>query len=257
MNLFRFVPGYESAIYESGKEPLFFLFLAFLIAFVLVRLYTRLGRARGWGSGTVGGVHLHHVVPGIVLLIVGGVIGFTPAGHSDVVTEVAAILFGVGAALVLDEFALILHLQDVYWTREGRSSVTAAVMGVMLAGLLLVSSSPFDPESSPDESKTAFFVAISTNVFFAVVAFLKGKPFAGTLAVFVFFVGWIAALRLAKPTSPWARWFYNPAAGRRPQRRSHKLARSERRFERSSFERFNRWFVDVVGGKAGTGSAGG
>jgi lysyl-tRNA synthetase class 2 len=257
MNLFRFVPGYESAIYEPGKEPLFFLFLAFLIAFALARLYTRLGRSRGWGSGTVGGVHLHHAVPGVVLLFVGGVIAFTPLGEGEVVREVAAILFGAGAALVFDEFALIFHLKDVYWSQEGRTSVNAAVLGVMLAGLLLVSSSPFDSESAVDESKTAFFVAVSTNVFFAVATFLKGKPFLGTLAVFVSVVGWVAALRLAKPTSPWARWFYDPGAGRWPERRARKLARSTRRFERSRFERFHRWFVDLVGGKPDSGCADG
>jgi hypothetical protein len=148
VNLFRFVPGYESAIYEPGKEPLFFLFLAFLIAFALTRVYTHVGRARGWGSGTVGGVHLHHAVPGIVLLVLGGVIAF------------------------------------------------------------------------------------------------------------VSFVGWVAAIRLAKPTSPWARWLYDPAAGPRPEGRARKLARSERRFERSRFERFHRWFVQLVGGKAEAPSAG-
>ena len=69
MNLFRFVPGYESAIYDEGKEPLFFLFLAFQIAFLLTRSYTRVARRRGWGSGTIHGVHLHHSVVGIALVL--------------------------------------------------------------------------------------------------------------------------------------------------------------------------------------------
>ena len=50
MNLFRWIPGYESAIYDEGKEPLLLLFIAFLVAFALTRLYTRLARTRGWGS---------------------------------------------------------------------------------------------------------------------------------------------------------------------------------------------------------------
>ncbi len=67
MNVFRDVPGYEAHIYEAGKEALFLLFVSFLVAFALTRLYTRQARIRGWGSASVGGVHLHHAVPGVVL----------------------------------------------------------------------------------------------------------------------------------------------------------------------------------------------
>ena len=47
MNLFRFIPGYETAIYDSGKEPLLLLMLGFLVTFVLTRAYTRIARVRG------------------------------------------------------------------------------------------------------------------------------------------------------------------------------------------------------------------
>jgi hypothetical protein len=69
VNLFRFIPGYETHIFDEGKEPLLFLFLAFIVAFALTRLYTRMARSRGWGSGNVGGVHMHHMVPGIILMV--------------------------------------------------------------------------------------------------------------------------------------------------------------------------------------------
>jgi lysyl-tRNA synthetase class 2 len=250
MNLFRFVPGYESEIYEAGKEPLFFLFLSFLIAFALVRLYTRLARSRGWGSGNVGGIHLHHIVPGIALMCVGGLLSFAPIADSPVASDLAAIIFGAGAALVLDEWALVFHLGDVYWLEQGRASVSAAIMGVMVAGLLLVSSSPFDPGSSrTDDSKTAFFATIAANLVFATVSFLKAKPFLGITALFFSPVGWVAAVRLAKPSSPWAHWFYDPARGRSPDRRARKLARSRKRFSHSRLERFQRWFTDLIGGK--------
>jgi hypothetical protein len=250
MNLFRFVPGYESEIYDAGKEPLFFLFLSFLIAFALARLYTRLGRSRGWGSGTVGGIHLHHIVPGIALMCVGGLLSFAPIASSPIASALAAIIFGAGAALVLDEWALVFHLEDVYWLKQGRASVSAAIMGVMAAGLLLVSSSPFDPGSSrTDDSKAAFFATIATNVVFATVSFLKGKPFLGIIALFVPPVGWVAAARLAKPTSPWAHWFYDPTRGKARDRRARKLARSFRRFSQSRLGRFEGWFMDIIGGK--------
>jgi hypothetical protein len=57
VNLFRFVPGYDEHIYDANKEPLLFMFIAFLITFAFVGIYTRMARARGWGSGSVGGVH--------------------------------------------------------------------------------------------------------------------------------------------------------------------------------------------------------
>jgi lysyl-tRNA synthetase class 2 len=123
-------------------------------------------------------------------------------------------------------------------------------MGVMFAGLLLVSSSPFDANPDQDESKAAVFGVLASNLLFAVVTFLKGKPFLGTIAVFVSPVGWVAAIRLAKPASPWARWFYDPSRGRRPGWRTRKLRRSQRRFQRSRLERFERWFLDLIGGRA-------
>ncbi len=123
MNIFRFVPGYEQYIYEAGKEPLFLLLLSFLIAFFLTRLYTRLGRVRGWGSGNVGGVHLHHIVPGIILALVAGLLLAATSGAQSTSRGLIAIVFGAGAALILDEFALVLHLEDVYWSERGRLSV--------------------------------------------------------------------------------------------------------------------------------------
>src|SRR5512146_1443128 len=127
-NFFKFIPGYSHYIYRGGREPLFFLLLAFLATFAVVRSYTRLGRLRGWPSGSVRDVHLHHLVPGILASLASAtaIIAFRPGDDSMLLLSS---LFGVGAALTLDEFALILHLDDVYWTKEGRSSVEATPMG--------------------------------------------------------------------------------------------------------------------------------
>ena len=114
MDLFRFVPGYTDVVYHEGKEPLFLLFLAFLVAFALARGYTRLARKHGWGSASVGGVHLHHVVPGLLLVLVAGLVVYTRLGAAEIPHELCAIAFGAGAALVLDEFALVFYLRDVY-----------------------------------------------------------------------------------------------------------------------------------------------
>jgi hypothetical protein len=240
MDLFRFVPGYTDVVYYEGKEPLFLLFLAFVVAFALTRGYTRLARSRGWGSGSVGGVHLHHIVPGLMLVLLAGLMAYTRAGAHEIPRELCAIGFGAGAALVLDEFALVFYLRDVYWAGEGRASVDATILGLMLAGLFLVVSEPFSfDEPERRLGRLVFFAVVTANIVFAAITFLKGKRYSGTAAVLIPFVGWLAAARLATPRSPWARWFYS--AG--------KLSAAERRAEAGLGARFERWLVTVVGGE--------
>ncbi len=268
MNLFRFMPGYTEHIYEESKEPLLFLFLAFLITFALVRLYTRLARTRGWGSGRVGGVHMHHMVVGVILMALAGGLAFTQFASSEVFYSVCAILFGIGAALTLDEFAMLFHLKDVYWDEEGRTSIDALIMGAALTGLLLVSASPFTTEgkAKPGSDVALEFtiggqsitigawVALLTSFFVAVVVFLKKKPFVAVMGIGFLPIGIVGAIRLAKPGSPWARWFYDPSKGpaRSRARRAAKLGRSVHRYTHGRHGRFERWFSDIVGGAPST-----
>lgn len=257
MDLLRWIPGYTEHIYEAGKEPMFCLFLAFLITFGLTRGYTRMARRKGWGSGNVGGVHLHHVVPGIILALLAGLLSFSTYADNEIVEGILAIVFGAGAALVLDEFALIFHLKDVYWADEGRSSVDATIMGVLVAGLLLVTSSPFELTDKTDagDPKGIVFSVIAFDMIFAIITFLKGKYFVGIVAIFVGIVGLVGAIRLAKPYSPWAHWFYDAervkhdARDHRRHRRAHKLERAWRRYETGRLGKFENWFIDLVGGK--------
>src|SRR6478672_13334653 len=105
--------------------PLLVCFAAFVLTFIVTRTITRMIRA-GKGpfhdnvSGS--GLHIHHAVPGILLLVIGAFVAVGTSGSDSAWTIVAAVLVGVGTSLVLDEFALILHLQDVYWADEGRIS---------------------------------------------------------------------------------------------------------------------------------------
>ena len=81
-----------------------------------------------------GGLHIHHLVWGILLLLVVGYVWLIEVGTgSNWIASVSAILYGVGAALTLDEFALWLNLQDVYWTSTGRQSIDAVL--IFAAGL--------------------------------------------------------------------------------------------------------------------------
>ncbi len=253
MDILRFIPGYTEHIYDAGKEPTLRAPRRFIIAFALTRGYTRLARTRGWGSGNVGGVHLHHMVPGIILVLLGGLVSFTRYADSGIVATIAAILFGVGAAFVLDEFALIFHLKDVYWSREGRSSIDATIIGVMLGGLLLVTLRPPSGTTTraPPSRGPSCSTIIAVTVLFAIATLLKGKYFLGTLAIFFLPAGIVGVWRLAKPWSPWAHLFYNPDRVRHDFAKRHrqkKLDRAWRRYETSRLGRFENWFVDLIGG---------
>ncbi|MEU4829213.1 hypothetical protein [Streptosporangium sp. NPDC023615] len=218
---------------DTGRLPLFCFFVALIAAFLFTRVNVRLIRARvGWfGNVNVGEMHIHHVVFGVVLTLLGGVSGLIVSGVSDGWYAVTAAVFGVGAALILDEFALILHLRDVYWEEEGRASVDAVFIAVAITGLLLLGLRPLgwgDSDGTPLGAwLTAGFIVV--NLGLAVITLLKGKLWTGLAGLFLPVLLVPGALRLARPGSPWAHWFLAPGA-RRP--RPHKLARAERREER-------------------------
>jgi hypothetical protein len=129
---------YRLHFHDERRERLFLASAGFVVTFAIVRLITYLIRN---GSGpvqnvTVGALHIHHLVWGILLLIVVGYVWLLEIGvGSSWVASLSAIAFGVGAALTLDEFALWLNLQDVYWERQGRESIDAILI---FAGLLSV-----------------------------------------------------------------------------------------------------------------------
>jgi hypothetical protein len=129
---------YHRSIVDPGKQSQFLVLASFLLTFLCVRVLAycirdgRLGTAR---NVVVRGIHIHHFVWGISLLLVSGYL--TVALASPPRTAVA-LLFGCGAALTLDEFALWLHLEDVYWTERGRRSIDAVVLATTALALLLV-----------------------------------------------------------------------------------------------------------------------
>ena len=116
---------------DERRERLFLASLAFLATFGIVRGITHLIRA-GVGpihNVTSGTLHIHHLVWGIALLLLVGYLWLVEVGvGSGWAASLTAILFGVGAALTLDEFALWLNLQDVYWASQGRESIDAVVL---------------------------------------------------------------------------------------------------------------------------------
>lgn len=133
---------YERQIVDTGKQLQVLILVTFVIAFVCIRLVThaiRAGRFRRLLRGVVvtPGTHIHHLVPGIILLLVAGYLGIgLPTYHR----APQAVLFGIGAALTLDEFALWFHLEDVYWERRGRRSVDAVIVATALSLLAILGS---------------------------------------------------------------------------------------------------------------------
>ena len=131
------IEGYSAA--SRRETVLFNLFGGFVGAFGWARLSTAGIRAGWWplGNVRVGGSHIHHFVPGIALAFGAGAAGLIT--DSQEVETALAIPFGVGAGLTFDEAALLLRLQDVYWTREGLLSVqvslaTASMLGATILG---------------------------------------------------------------------------------------------------------------------------
>ena len=206
---------FREEIIDSDRLALFLTFLAFIVTFVATRLVTRMIRAgRGPFKDNVSdsGLHIHHAVPGIILLIVGAVMS-VGTGSVSPFAEIAAVLVGIGTSLVLDEFALILRLQDVYWAQEGRMSVEMVALAVGATGLALVGVNPFDfSGDAGDTAKIALSaVGLVGHLALVVICVLKGKYPMALFGTFIPGFSWIGAIRLARPTSRWAIRFYRPA----------------------------------------------
>jgi hypothetical protein len=229
-------PGwFDAQIVHTGRLPLFCFFVAFLVSFVFIRLSVRMIRAqvRWWpGNVTPGNVHLHHMVFGVIFMVVAGVAGIAAPLDSQNWRAAAAALFGLGTAFVLDEFALILHLADVYWTSAGRVSIDAVFIAAGVTALLLLGVSPVGVKDVGGylavpggiEALVSLLVSLVLLFAFAAITLLKGKIWTGLFGVFLPFLFFIGALRLARPQSPWSRWRY--------QARPKKLARAHHREER-------------------------
>jgi hypothetical protein len=133
--------GYSAA--PHSEEVLFNLLAGFLGAFGFVRLSTY-GIRGGWwpfGNTSVGGTHIHHFVPGIVISFASGTVALL--SDNEEIEDKLAIPMGIGMGLTFDEAALLLDLRDVYWTRQGLLSVqlslgVSAILGSAIIGLRML-----------------------------------------------------------------------------------------------------------------------
>ncbi len=120
---------------DTGQRAALLSWLAFTVTFGAVRGITySIKDGKGpFRNLSVGGEHLHHYMWGIGMLT--GVGGVAVHGEDKQRRHPAvSISYGVGLALIVDEFALLLDLKDVYWAKQGRISVDLGVGGSSLAG---------------------------------------------------------------------------------------------------------------------------
>ncbi len=202
---------YDRAIVDTGRQPEFLFFVAFLATFGFIRTSAHLIRAqvRWWpGNVEVGGTHVHHLVWGILLLLVTGYVGVAIAPASPW-KEIVAVLFGVGTGLTLDEFALWLDLEDVYWTEHGRRSVDAVIVAAALSGIVLVGFNAWaDVATELADAVVALIGAAAGAILLLVVVNLAKEKFGMALVgLLIPPVAAIGAVRLAKPHSLWARLY--------------------------------------------------
>jgi hypothetical protein len=249
-------------VVAPGRQPLMWCLIAFILTFFITRSITRYIRAtanqtgprKWWQPHNIsgkGGTHIHHAVFGVILILISGVAMVTMASSGTVHQfTAAAIFFGIGAALVLDEFALILHLQDVYWSEDGRTSVDAVFVAVAVAGLLVLGFNPlslFDVGIWRDADSTVARISVLLlavlNLALAVLVLLKGKLWTGLLGMFFTPLLFIGAVRLARPHSPWARWHYQDKP-----RKMHRSMERER-YLRRPFVQANLWLQHVIAGE--------
>ncbi len=136
---------WETHMVRSDGYPRFLVCAAFLVTFLVARGVTHTTRRRQsflarklhrGGGIQIGNLHVHHLVAGILLLLFTGYIGTSEERLRS--RNRLALLYGMGAALTLDEFALWLELKDNYWSKDGRRSIDAVVVFITTLALILL-----------------------------------------------------------------------------------------------------------------------
>ncbi len=215
--------AYQHGIVDTGRESHFLFFVAFLVTFGFIRTSAHMIRAQvSWWPGNVevGGTHVHHLVWGILLLLISGYVAVAISPGSPW-REIVAVAFGIGTGLTLDEFALWLNLKDVYWEKQGRASIDAVVIAAAVSGLLLISLRGWIDVTTKvaDEVQAIVGTIGVVGMVLALVNAAKEKFGMAIWSILLPVVGIPSALRLAKPHSVWARLFYRHGKKRRSEER--------------------------------------
>jgi hypothetical protein len=197
--------AYDHHIQAAGKETHFLILLAFVCSFGFIRTSAHMIRAQvSWWPGNVetkGGTHVHHLVWGILLLLSMGYLGISTDVGSPWF-ELVAIGFGIGMGLTMDEFALWLNLQDVYWSAKGRQSIDAVVVTTSLLVIAVLGLefwiAVWDAVlllAGMDDGHAWVAIPIQAlGIALAVVCFRRGRKLTGIVGLFVPLVALIGAV---------------------------------------------------------------
>ena len=247
------ISNFWDGLEDNHEQAIFLVLVGFIGSFAFIRMSTRIIRSESvsWWPGNVeseGGVHVHHLVFGIVTMMVAGTLAFVADGRTPL-TEIFALFFGIGVGLTIDEFALWVHLEDVYWEKEGRSSIDATVIAAAAMLLVVLGANPLTIDAGSPLAVALSLLATAFVFLMVAICFLKGRVMHGVVGFFVFPIAIYGASRIGKPSSTWARRRYG-------ERRPKKQAKAEDRFppDRRT-ERFKEAFRDIVGGKPSEGLA--
>jgi hypothetical protein len=231
----------------SERRFLFLMLVGFVSAFGFIRLSTRLMRSPRvpWWPGSVvseSGVHVHHLFFGIVLMMVAGGLSFAAGETDGPWYAIYAVLFGIGLGLTIDEYALALHLDDVYWSREGRSSIDATLIVLGLFAFVLLAFVPTRIDTDSPAVLATTVAGATIHFGWVLIAAAKNRLVHALFGIFLPGLAAYAGIRLAKPHSFWAKRFYG-------ERRPAKQARAERRFRAGRLtDRVKERVRDAVGG---------
>ncbi len=244
--------SYYEYLVDTGRAPALWLLVGFVCTFLATRAVTKRIRdvdarrsagepvKRGlFANIHIAGVHVHHQVWGILIVLVVGMVHFRFDPASPWL-EVLACLFGAGAALALDQFAMWVHLEDVYWAEQGRKSIDAILVATAVFAAMVILASPVGFIRDQETAAWVVVVALVVHFVFILLTFLKGKRYMALAGTIVPGLAVLGTLRLAKSTSFWAMRFYSP----------RKRAQAKVRFAQDYPARWDR-FRDWIGGEHG------
>ena len=251
---------YQTHLIDTERSAALWVLIGFVVTYAITRSITLKIRRKSAEPPTVvaaddesggglindihiGGVHVHHQVWGILLVLITGLLEFrySPGSPGQ---EILGALFGVGAALALDEFALWVHVEDVYWSEEGKKSIDAVMIAVVVGAGLLIGTAPLGLAGGTSDQGVWFaMVVVVVHIGYTIICMLKGKVPTGLIGLVIPIVSLVGAIRVAKPSSYWARRFYG----------EKKVAKAEARFAAED-ERREKWRARFGSGSSLTNS---
>jgi hypothetical protein len=124
---------YAATIVKRGRSEGFLIAASFLLTCLIVRGITHAIRDQRFtflfhNVSSGGGAHIHHFVYGVLALLVIGFLAIRFHPQRLWIRRTLAVIYGAAAALVLDEFAVWLTFEDVYWSPQGKASVAALIL---------------------------------------------------------------------------------------------------------------------------------